>query len=221
MAGVVGAVHHFEDDAYAKDWAFRFTATPGRLELFDTIINGLQKEGLASPLIVELGIGPGFFAERLLSAVERFTLLGVDNSRPMLDMCRERLSPFGERTLLMQADISAPGWEGAIPGQVGAVVTTWALHDLGGEAATLAVYKAARALLKRGGLFFNGDFVRPEGAAVEFEPGRFTVERHLKLLGIAGFEEAESLGYWERELVNPLPSQNYTCFKAVSRITEP
>ena len=98
---------------------------------------------------------------------------------------------------------------------MGAVVSTWALHDLGGDAHTERVYRGCRAVLPSGGILLNGDFIKPDGTELEFEPGRFLVGRHLDLLSRLGFHAVECLGVFDNELVDPTPAQNYACFKAV------
>jgi len=95
-------------------------------------------------------------------------------------------------------------------------VSTWALHDLGGEEATRSVYAACRRLLPDGGLLLNGDFVKPDGTVHEYESGRFAVDRHLELLRAAGFREAHCLVFLEPELDDPTSAQNYACIEALA-----
>ena len=59
MSEVVGATHQFHDAEYAEDWSQRFTPTPERLHLFETILQQLQSAIPADGHVVELGIGPG------------------------------------------------------------------------------------------------------------------------------------------------------------------
>lgn len=53
MAEVVGATHRFHEAEYAEDWARRFTPTPERLHLFETILQQLQS-AVQSPQMVIL-----------------------------------------------------------------------------------------------------------------------------------------------------------------------
>lgn len=215
MGGCVGATHDFADEAYSRDWETRFSLSPGREALFSTIIDALKGAGHASALIVELGSGPGFFAERLLTAMPKVRYIGLDTSAPMRSLAATRLAPFGPRAKLMHADITSPDWQKTVGSRIGAIVTTWALHDLGGEAFTADVYRTSRAALAEGGMLINGDFVKPVGATQAYEPGRFTVARHVELLRNAGFSRVSPLGEWETELLNPTPSQNYACLAAL------
>jgi predicted O-methyltransferase YrrM len=215
MSALVGAQHAFHDPDYALDWAGRFTPTPARVQLFDTIITRLATAPLPARHIIELGIGPGYLAERILSTLPDITYEGVDFSRPMLDIAAQRLATHAARLRFTQADLVDEDWGALVAAPVGAIVSTWALHDLGGEAQTTSVYRRCRSLLPSGGLLLNGDFVKPEGTRHEYEPGRFVVSRHLEILRQVGFREAQCLVYLETELEQPTSAQNYVCLQAV------
>lgn len=215
MSDLVGAQHEFHDPQYAHDWADRFIPTPERLQLFDTIIHRLIEGPLPVRHIVELGIGPGYLAERLLERMPDITYEGVDFSRPMLDLAASRLTPHAARVRFTQADLVNDDWGAKTSHPVGAIVSTWALHDLGSEANTRRVYHACRALLSSGGMLLNGDFVKPDGTRHEYEAGRFPVSRHLDILHDAGFRDVQCLAYLEHEIDHPTSAQNYACLQAV------
>jgi SAM-dependent methyltransferase len=216
MKRIIGAEHEFHDSCYAQDWAARFDPTPERLQLFDLIISQLQSRSLPARHILELGIGPGYLASRLLEAIPNVTYEGIDFSRPMLDLAAVRLRNFGDRVRFTQAHLVEDSWERSMSQPVGAILSTWALHDLGSEASTLAVYRKCKFVLPLQGILLNGDFIKPEGATFEYEPGRFPAKRHIEILSDLEFYEVECLGVFELELENPTPAQNYACFKAVS-----
>jgi len=216
MKRIIGAEHEFHDSRYAQDWAARFDPTPERLQLFDLIISQLQSRSLPARHILELGIGPGYLASRLLEANPNVTYEGIDFSRPMLDLAAVRLRNFGDRVRFTQAHLVEDSWERSMSQPVGAILSTWALHDLGSEASTSAVYRKCKFVLPLQGILLNGDFIKPEGATFEYEPGRFPAKRHIEILSDLEFYEVECLGVFELELENPTPAQNYACFKAVS-----
>jgi hypothetical protein len=85
---------------------------------------------------------------------------------------------------------------------------------LGGPDATSKVYRDCAGLLGAGGVLLNGDFVKPEGTAYEFEAGRFEVSRHLEMLRWAGFSRCECLEMFEAEVESPTPAQNYALLSA-------
>ncbi len=213
--GFVGAQHEFHDTQFFREWSDRFVPSPERIQLFDTIIAGIAQSALPSRHIVELGIGPAYLAERVLQKLPEVTYEGVDFSQPMLDIAAERLAPYAGRVQFTQADLVAEDWGAKLCHPIGAIVSTWALHDLGSEANTTKVYQACRHLLAAGGVFFNGDFVKPDGTPHEYEPGRFLVSRHLDILRDVGFREAACLIYLEKEIEHPTAAQNYACFQAL------
>ena len=78
MSKVIGAQHEFHSSEYARDWSARFDPTPERVKLFDMMIAQLKADALAARHIVELGIGPGYLAARVLDALAEVTYEGVD-----------------------------------------------------------------------------------------------------------------------------------------------
>jgi hypothetical protein len=105
-------------------------------------------------------------------------------------------------------------WEESASRPAHAIVSTWALHDLGSPENINTVYGRSYRALASGGLLLNGDFIKPVGAAQEFEGGRFYVSRHLELLGNAGFSNASCLSFFEEEIETPTSAQNYACIRA-------
>ena len=214
MTPIVGADHEFHDPEYAADWAGRFEPTPDRLALFDLMLSELRSRIPPAGRIVELGIGPGYLAAHLLSALPAIRYQCIDFSRPMLDIAARRLRSHADRVVFTQADLLADPWWEDLAGPVDAVVSTWALHDLGGPAKVEHVYAGCAKTLGSRGLLLNGDFIKPDGAVHEYEPGRFDIATHLGLLRRVGFEAAECLRVFEEELESPTPAQNYACFRA-------
>ena len=214
MTPTVGADHEFHDPEYSADWAERFEPTPDRLALFDLMLSELRSRVPADGRIVELGIGPGYLAAHLLDALSAVRYQAVDFSRPMLDIAARRLRRHADRVAFTQADLLVDGWWQALDGPVDAIVSTWALHDLGGRDRVGHVYAGCAKALGHRGLLLNGDFIKPDGAMQEYEPGRFPIATHLDLLRRAGFEQAECLRVFEEELEAPTPAQNYACLRA-------
>ena len=215
MTPIVGAEHEFHDAAYSSDWAARFEPTPARLALFDLMLSELRSRVPPAGLVVELGIGPGYLAAHLLGALPAIRYRGIDFSRPMLDIAGRRLRPHAGRVAFTQADLLAAAWWQDLAGSADAVVSTWALHDLGGPAHVEQVYAGCAKVLGAGGLLLNGDFIKPDGTEHEYEPGRFDIAAHLDLLRRVGFEAAACLRVFEEELEAPTAAQNYACLRGI------
>jgi len=212
---IIGAEHEFHDESFAQGWADRFVPTPERISLFDLILSEIQSTIVTGGCIVELGIGPGYLANHILSAIPEVNYVGMDFSQPMLDIASKRLNQYTERLELVRADLVQDSWQMTIPKPVHAVVTTWALHDLGSKNSIFKVYEKSRQALNESGIFLNGDFIKPEETCHEFEGGRFEVSRHLDMLRETGFREPACLSLYEIETDNPTAAQNYACFKAL------
>ena len=215
MTEVVGAIHQFHEADYAEDWARRFKPTPERLHLFETILQQLDSARPAEGHVVELGIGPAYLAEFLLTRLPQISYEGVDFSEPMLKQAASRLERFGARVHLQQADLLQDSWTASLSRQPAAIVSTWALHDLGGQAQTSQVYRACAPALPEGGILLNGDFIKPDGTRHPFEAGRFPISRHLELLEEAGFSATRCLHLWEEEIEAPTSAQNYACLVGI------
>jgi cyclopropane fatty-acyl-phospholipid synthase-like methyltransferase len=213
-SNIVGADHEFHSKEFALVWAERFEPTPERIRLFDLIASQLQKSIPADGYIIELGLGPGYLAKYLLDRMPDVTYCGIDFSLPMLEIAQERLCKHSSRFSYIQADLVAAAWEERISKPADAIISTWALHDLGSPENINRVYQRSFTALNYNGLLLNGDFVKPTGATQTFEAGRFFVSKHLELLGEIGFSNACCLSQFEEETVKPKPSQNYACVRA-------
>jgi len=215
MAGFVGAQHEFHDAAFVRGWADRFVPTAPRLQLFDLILAQIRRPGVPNPHVVELGIGPGYMARHILQRDATITYEGLDFSEVFFEIARETVGDMLPRVTLTRADLMDQSWPNRLSKTPGAIISTWALHDLGGQQPIADVYARCYETLPAGGVLVNGDFIKPDGTTFDYEPGRFEVGRHLELLRKAGFREPKSLAQFEPNLKDPTAAQNYACLLAV------
>jgi ubiquinone/menaquinone biosynthesis C-methylase UbiE len=215
MEEVIGAHHEFHDEEFVEGWAARFVPTPKRLELFNVILSELKTQIPANGCVVELGIGPGYLADHLLSAMPDIKFYAIDFSGPMLDIARQRLRPHSVRVTYIQADLVKDNWWKYIPMPINVIVSTWALHDLGSQENIERVYRRCAQILHGSGMLLNGDFIKPDNARFEYEPGRFEIVKHIEILSRVGFKNAECLLVLEEEIESPTAAQNYACFKGL------
>ena len=215
MSGFVGAQHEFHDAAFVQGWADRFVPTPPRIALFDLILERVSAPGLPNAHVLELGLGPGYMARHILERNRGLSYEGLDFSEEFFDVARKTIGSYMPRVKLTKADLMDQAWPHSLARQPGAVVATWALHDLGGQQAVGDVYARCFEVLPEGGVLLNGDFIKPDGTSWTYEPGRFEVGRHLELLGQAGVKEPASLAMFEHNLDHPTAAQNYACLIAV------
>lgn len=215
MTGFVGAQHQFHDAAFVQNWADRFVPSPPRLALFDMILDQLRQLGLADANVLELGLGPGYMARHILQRAPSLRYEGLDFSAVFFDVAKRTLGDLATRVTFTQADLTDPSWPARLARPPQAIISTWALHDLGSQLAVADVYARCFETLPKGGLLANGDFIKPDGTDWAYEAGRFEIGRHLELLRQAGFANPVSLQHFEPELEQPTAAQNYACLVAV------
>ena len=210
-SGFVGAQHEFHDAAFVQGWADRFVPTPPRLALFDLILQHLS----ANTHVLELGLGPGYMARHILERNDTIGYEGLDFSEVFFDVARKTIGRSMPRVTLTKADLMDQTWPRSLARQPRAIISTWALHDLGSQQAIADVYARCHEVLPPGGVLLNGDFIKPVGTDWDYEPGRFEVARHLELLRQAGFRPPVSLAQYETNTDSPTAAQNYACLMAV------
>lgn len=111
-------------------------------------------------MVLELGVGTGKLAARLLGRHRRTRLLALDGSEAMLSQARRNLRRFGRRASFHRRDFGRPGWGAEFPAP-DAVVSTIAIHHLT-DAGKRRVYWEVFRRLKPGGIFVHGDAVWPQ-----------------------------------------------------------
>ena len=211
----IGKNHEFHDKEYVLGWADKFVPTPERIELFNVILSALQRLIPENGRVVELGIGPGYLASHILETMSSIEYIGIDFSYPMLEFASTRLSQHSSRIKYTQADLVKDDWGSKIFTPINAIVSTWALHDLGSQENVATVYAKSATALGSQGVLLNGDFIKPDETIHEFEAGRFRISRHLEMLRNVGFRDVECLILLEQEIESPTPAQNYACLKAI------
>ena len=149
MNGFVGAQHEFHDAALVQGWADRFVPTPRRIALFDLILEHVSASGLPSAHVVELGLGPGYMARHLLERSPTISYEGLDFSEVFFDVARKTIGSYMPRTKLTKADLMDQAWPRSLSQQPCAIISTWALHDLGGQEAVANVYARCYEVLPR------------------------------------------------------------------------
>src|SRR5262249_43748649 len=150
----------------------------------------------AEPLVVDLGVGPGSLAIRLLDRLPGAHVVGIDADPLLLGLARSaHRNRHGLR--LVDHDLRMPGWLDALrlDRAPDAVVSTTALHWL--TSAELAeLYAACAGALRPGGVLVNGDHLH-DGAArpVLDSVTRVVRERRAARVGTARDEDWQA--WWD------------------------
>ncbi|KPC59244.1 class I SAM-dependent methyltransferase [Streptomyces chattanoogensis] len=145
-----------QQQRYAIDREERFTVIADVVEHVTA--------GRATPLIVDLGCGPGALAARLAGRLPHAEVLAVDADPLLLELGRVY---HGSAARYVEATIGEPGWLDtlALTRPLDAAVSATALHYLG-EHTLRQVYRQLATVLRPGGVLINGDHLSPNGAKI-------------------------------------------------------
>ncbi|HET7037956.1 MAG TPA: methyltransferase domain-containing protein [Thermomicrobiaceae bacterium] len=126
----------------------------------------------AAFVAVDLACGAGELSRRLLERFPRCRVIAFDGSPAMLDAAAATLAPFGARAETRRFDLFADDWRGALPDNLGCVVSSLALHHLPGPEKRRLYRELARHLAPGGALLVQ-DIVDPTSE----EARRYDAER--------------------------------------------
>jgi len=140
----------------AKKWAAQAENHPHR-EPFRALFSAtLQARAPRPRRILELGSGPGWLAERVLTDLELDEYVLFDFSEPMHELARARL---GERSHVRYVldTFKAHRWPSQLKGPFDAILAQQSVHELRHKKHHVALYERILALLAPGGLFLISD----------------------------------------------------------------
>lgn len=122
---------------------------------YDRMVEALMKiaEGLVWPKqILELGIGTGLVARRLLRAFPKARLTAIDFAPTMIANASKRLSRFKSRTELVEGDF----YDTPFPPRQDLVISALAIHHLD-DIQKAQLFEKIHTCLVDDGLFVNAD----------------------------------------------------------------
>lgn len=126
----------------------------------DRTIDLFGKLNRSEGKIIDLGCGSGRWAEQCLERFPQVRLILIDQSNAFLDLARQRLGRFANQVEFHQFRLQED-WYLAIREPVDLIVSMSAIHHLDPQEKQ-QLYRRCYRLLSPGGLFLNGDEVRPE-----------------------------------------------------------
>lgn len=147
----------------AVEWERTAMQRPFREDFFAAFIAQLINLGQPNLKILELGSGPGFLAQRVLSALPAASMTLLDFSPAMHELARSRLLSQIERVEFVERSFKGAGWETDL-GQYDAVVTNQAVHELRHKRYAEALHRQVKPLLRKNGIYLVGDHYAGEGA---------------------------------------------------------
>jgi SAM-dependent methyltransferase len=167
-----------------------------REERFAVIADVIEAACGAEPLVVDLGVGPGSLAIRLLNRLPGARVVGIDADPLLLGLAR---SAYGHRSglRLVDHDLRMPGWLDALhlDRAPDAFVSTTALHWLTRDELA-ELYAGCARSLRPGGVLVNGDHLNSGAASPCLDSlTRVVREGRAARVGIAGDEDWQA--WWD------------------------
>ncbi|MGI8685263.1 MAG: SAM-dependent methyltransferase [Acidimicrobiales bacterium] len=159
------AVQDWNDPAAVAEWIAGLRRDNPRrqaqLERVVTLLGQVQARGLR---LLDLGCGDGVVAEQVLIHLPGSTVVGLDQSPPMLAAAEARLAAYPGRARLVRRALDDPApLEGEAP--FDAAMAVQSVHHLD-AAGKRALFAWVAAHLRPGGLFVLSDRVRLPSAAL-------------------------------------------------------
>jgi len=154
--------HDWSDPGFAASWeAEADQSNPVRRAQLDLVLELLRARDPGA--VLDLGVGSGLVAELVLDTLPEAQLIGLDSSRAMLALARERLARFAGRARLVEADAGAASAADSIDRTVDAVFSVQTLHNLEPDAHRRALAFTAQAMAPGGWLIIADRYAAPPG----------------------------------------------------------
>jgi SAM-dependent methyltransferase len=145
---------------FSSPWdAMQLKHNPFRQEQIDAILSSSGVRENESPMVLDLGCGPGTLGKLLTDEMPLAQYVGIDGD-PLMLMAMRRLLQ-GRAVRALQADLRKSDWSRPFQGHFDSVVSLTALHWLSREHQK-ETYRAAFDVLKPGGKLIVGDPYQPE-----------------------------------------------------------
>jgi len=186
--------HDFFDPAYVKQWSDSIIRyRPEREQVFRAFAAEAARIEKPALSVFELGCGPGFLAEALLKncQIERYTL--IDFSPQMLELSRNRLAKFKDKTVFIQRNFKEENWTDAVPPGFDLVVSLQAVHELRHASRIPKLYGQLYSLLVPGGTILICDHVNASSPSGHRAAHFMTVEEHLATFKEVGFSKPREI----------------------------
>lgn len=192
----------------AKEWERTAMLRPFRenfFEAFTTEISTIRKSDID---ILELGSGPGFLAQYILSRINGINFTLLDFSEPMHELARQRLSEIkGSDIQYLLRSFKDSDWIDGI-NKVDVVITNQAVHELRHKRYAPALFARVHRLLKPDGVLLFCDHYFGDDGLGNDQLYMSRSEQREALAG-AGFHVTEILVKGGRALYRALPNHQF------------
>lgn len=176
----------------AREWTGTAMAKrPWRTEFFAEFTTAIRLSTTPVQRMLELGSGPGFLAQHVLSAMPSIAYVALDFSPAMHEIAAERLGSLSARIQFVQRNFREPNWSQNL-GLFECVVTHQAVHELRHKQYAGRLHAQVKELLAPGGYYLVCDHFAGEGG-MKNEQLYMTVAEQKVTLANAGFSKVEQL----------------------------
>jgi SAM-dependent methyltransferase len=139
---------------------------PRRAERFELMLEMIAATQRSVTRVLDIGCGTGSLMLPVLQRFREAEVFGIDFDPTLLALAERRLSEYGDRVHLVQADLRNDSWLKLVPNPMDAAVSATALHWLNPEQLERFYGQLAR-ILRSGGVFLNADHVRNDCESVQ------------------------------------------------------
>jgi len=183
----------FRRPQHAREWTeTAMSLRPWRADFFDTFAEAIEAGASAQNCrVLELGSGPGFLAQRLLSTNSGLAYVAVDFSSTMHELAKQRLGSLAARVEFVERNLKDSDWSLGL-GTFDFAVTHQAVHELRHKRYATALHDQVRRLLKPSSGYLVCDHYFGDGG-MSNDQLYMTVEEQRESLLAAGFTHVEQV----------------------------
>lgn len=162
---------------------------PWRKDFFDYYVHLISTHHSDPCHVLELGSGPGFLAQHLLSQLADIQYTAFDFSEAMHQLAQEKLkSSEKARATYIVESFKASGWQNALSQKYDFIIIHQALHELRHKRYATDFHKITRTLLKPKGHYLVCDHLCAANA-MQNDQLYMNKQEHLDALEQASFNE--------------------------------
>lgn len=179
---------------------------PWRKDFFEYYASLIKRHAFDSCHILELGAGPGFLAQHLLSQLSDIKYTAFDFSEAMHQLAQQKLTSSQQaRTNYLIGNFKEPDWQSAIKQKYDFIIIHQALHELRHKKYAADFHITVKKLLKPKGYYLVCDHLCAPHA-MQNDQLYMNKQEHIGALKEASFEnikmplEIEGLCLFEMSL---------------------
>ena len=176
----------------ARLWeATAMSKRPWRTEFFAAFETAISAMDTPVTRVLELGSGPGFLAEHLLTRLPSLSYVALDFSAAMHQLAAERLAVLARRVQFIERSFLETAWTQGL-GLFDVIVTNQAVHELRHKRHASGLHSQVKEVLVPGGVYLVCDHFAGEGGMDDTEL-YMSIAEQSEALGNAGFSKIQQL----------------------------